>query len=97
MITLSDGQRVQCFDEGEVVRRRVLEEQGWRVVADDSEPPAEVSKSPPTDMETQILDGMDALAPEAVDAARERKRGKKSDEGAGLEADGLTLSQTRPR
>lgn len=73
MITLSDGQRVQRFDEREVVRRRLLEEQGWDVVADDFEPPVEEKKEPADDMETRILDGVEVLAPEAVSAAKKRK------------------------
>lgn len=77
-ITMTDGKRIQTIGEHESVRRRILEEQGWGIVEPQMNPQPEPEPDPDTrDLETQILDGTEALAPEAVKAAKKAKKARK--------------------
>lgn len=70
-IVMTDGKNTQVLGEHEAVRRRILEEQGWYEGEAEPEPEPEPDTR---DLETQILDGAEALAPEAVKAAKGAKK-----------------------
>lgn len=74
-ITLTDGKSTQTLGEHETVRRRILEEQGWYEGESETQPEPEPDTR---DLETQILDATEALAPEAVAAAKEAKKTRKT-------------------
>lgn len=80
-ITMTDGKRTLTFPEREGVRRRILEQQGWRMVGVVEAPPQgnppqgeQDEGEPDGDLEVAMLEGARALAPEAVDAALERAK-----------------------
>lgn len=76
-IVMTDGKRVQVIGEHETVRRRLLEEQGWH----EGEPEPQGEPGPdPRDLEERLLDGAEALAPEAVKAAKEARKKRKTTE-----------------
>lgn len=78
-ITMTDGKTTQTVGESEIVRLRMLEAQGWYEVEEAaSVPPPDPPQEPSGDLETQILDNVEALAPDAVEVAKELKRHRKS-------------------